>query len=65
MNDARDQAYLVRRMLQEEQAAREARCAEARVRHEQLAAAYRARCVEPRVYERVRGRQRLELNHVA
>jgi len=43
--NAKDQAYLLRRMLQEEEAAGQAASIEARARHEQLAAAYRARCL--------------------
>ena len=42
--DAKDRAYFLRRVLQEERAARSATCPEARDRHEELAAAYRLRC---------------------
>jgi len=39
-----DQAYYLRRALQEQEAAGAAACLEARERHEELAAAYRLRC---------------------
>mgnify|MGYP001555265968 CR=1 FL=1 len=44
--DAREQAYFQQRILEEEEAARDAGCSEARLRHEALAEAYRARCLE-------------------
>lgn len=43
--NAGDQAYFLRRMLQEEEAANGASCLEARQRHEELAIVYRARCL--------------------
>ena len=42
--DANDRAYFLRRILQEQEAARSAASAEARERHEELAAAYQFRC---------------------
>jgi hypothetical protein len=42
--DARDRAYFLKRALQEQEAAQVSICAEARERHEELAAAYRLRC---------------------
>ena len=42
--DANDKAYYLRRILQEEEAARTASCSVARERHEELAAAYQLRC---------------------
>jgi len=42
--DAKDRTYFLRRVLQEQEAALNAACAEARERHEQLAAAYLSRC---------------------
>ena len=40
---ANEQAYLLRRVLQEQQAALNASCPEARERHEELASAYQLR----------------------
>lgn len=42
--DARDQAYYLKRIVQEQEAARRASCPAARERHDELAAAYRLRC---------------------
>lgn len=42
-----DQEYFLRRARQEEEAGRQATCLEARVCHEQLASAYRQRCMDP------------------
>lgn len=42
--DADDRAYYLKRTLQEQEAARNASCPEARERHEELANAYRHRC---------------------
>lgn len=42
--DARDRAYYLRRIVQEQEAAKMAVCREARERHDELAAAYRLRC---------------------
>lgn len=42
--DANDRAYYLKRILQEEEAARNAGCKVARERHEELAAAYQLRC---------------------
>lgn len=42
--DARTRAYYLRRIVQEQEAASHAGCAEARERHEELADAYRLRC---------------------
>ena len=42
--DARDQAYYLKRIVQEQEAAANAASAVARERHEELAAAYRYRC---------------------
>jgi hypothetical protein len=42
--DARDQAYYLKRIVQEQEAARRATCPAARERHDELAAAYRLRC---------------------
>ena len=42
--DARTRAYYLRRIVQEQEAASQASCAEARERHEELAEAYRLRC---------------------
>ena len=42
--DANDRAYYLRRIFDEEEAARAASCAVARERHEELAAAYQVRC---------------------
>lgn len=47
--DAKDRAYFLRRALQEQEAAFNASCAEARERHEELAAAYRFRCSQDAV----------------
>jgi len=42
--DATDQAYYLRRAVQEQEAVRTAACVEARERHAQLAAEYWRRC---------------------
>jgi hypothetical protein len=42
--NASDRTYYLRRILQEQEAARVAMCPEARERHEELADAYRLRC---------------------
>lgn len=42
--DATDRTYYLRRTLQEQEAAHNAACPEARERHEELANAYRLRC---------------------
>lgn len=42
--NSNDQAYYLRRALEEQKAACAAVCLEARERHEELAAAYRLRC---------------------
>lgn len=42
--DAQERTYYLRRILQEQEAARVAKSAEARERHEELAAAYQLRC---------------------
>jgi hypothetical protein len=42
--NAKDQAYYLRRILQEQEAANNAACWQARERHEELASAYRSRC---------------------
>lgn len=42
--DARTRAYYLHRIVQEQEAARTAKCAQARARHEELAESYRLRC---------------------
>lgn len=58
--DAKDRAYFLRRALQEQQAARNAACPEARERHEELAAAYRFKCSESVAFVRLVPREPAE-----
>lgn len=44
-----DQVYFRRRALEEDKAARNASCEEARERHTELAALYRDRCSSPKI----------------